>query len=293
MSPTRKLFLFVALPLVVAFIGVGSYLASGKKDQAKSVANQEEGMTQLPTQTDEKTNPESADVRWENTSEGGWLALSTAPSCPEPFALKSPTDLSKATSILPPGQERRGTFEGQGGNYKPHGAFRFDGLKNNEVQVVAPISGYVYRGSRYLIGGEIQYGFDLIHPCGYMIRLGHLRTLSPTFQAYADKFPAAKELDSRTERIEGLPAIKAGDLIGTAVGLPQNDNTFFDLGVFDLRKPNESSKNAAYAAAHADSKELTSYAVCWYDLLPKIDADRIKALPAGDPVSGKTSDYCK
>jgi len=277
-----EIFIVVIVIGLLGVVGYGVFMRGQDKDEQEN------------TQTAEQPDPADSDVRWENTSERTWMAMGTPPACPDPFTLKSPTDLNKATSLLYPGQERKGeVFSGQGGNYKPHGGFRFDGLKNTEVSVNAPISGYVYRGSRYLIDGELQYTFDLVHPCGYMVRVGHLRALTPTFQKYADKFPAAAEMDSRTERVEGFPRVKAGDAIATAVGLPKNTNTFFDLGVFDLRKTNEASTSADYQVKHADSKEHTWYAVCWLDMLPQADASRIKALPAGDPLSGKNSDYCK
>lgn len=251
-----------------------------------------EGVYTQPAQ-EEATD---SNVTWENTSEKTWMAMGgTPPKCPEPFKLQSPSpQLSKATALLYPGQERRGSFEGMGGNYKPHGGFRFDSVKADDIDVVVPIDGYVYRGSRYLTNGEIQYTFDFVHPCGYMVRLGHLRELSPTFQKYADAFPPAAEEDSRTERVNGFPKVKAGDLVATSSGYKTTaNNTFFDLGVFDLRKTNEASKDAAYQAKHSDSREHTWYAVCWLDMLPSKDSQYIKSLPPGDPAAGKTSDYCK
>lgn len=296
MPPTlknRKILLIITLLIILALATIGVLFFLNKNgDQVGSDNSQNISSSSADTNPPKQAS-ETMDVQWENTSEGGWLALSTPSTCPEPFTLQSPSDLMKATSLLYPGQERKGdVFSGAGGNYKPHGGFRFDGLKLTDVKVASPVDGYVYRGSRYLIKGEIQYTFDLIHSCGYMIRLGHLRELSPTFQTYADKFPPAAEEDSRTERVAGFPKIKAGDIIATAVGLPPS-NTFFDLGVYDLRKQNEVSKTPAYQQAHADAKELAYYAVCWLDMLPKDSSSFIKNLPAGDPQSGKTSDYCK
>lgn len=284
----QKTFLILVGLFILFVVSVGvAYWYTQKGDEKTSKNDQEN--TQVPETSQEE---QISSVRWENTSDGGWLALSSPPDCPEPFSLKAPADLSKATSVLYPGQERQGTFSGAGGNYKPHGGFRFDSSALADIKVTSPINGYVYRGSQYLIEGEIQYTFDLIHPCGYMIRLGHLRELSPTFQTYASKFPAAQEEDSRTERIEGFPIVKEGDLVATAVGLPPS-NTFFDLGVYDLRKQNEISQTAAYQTAHSDAKELAFYAICWFELLPKADSEKVRNLPAADPASGKKSDYCK
>lgn len=222
------------------------------------------------------------------------LKADAPPACPNPLQFKLPADISKATALLYPGQERRGNFEGQGGNYKPHGGFRFDNSKYNEITVSSPFDGYVYRGSKFLQEGEIQYTFDIVNPCGIMIRLGHLRELSPAFQAIADKFPAPRDLDSRTERVVPMVKVETGDPIATAVGFKNAaGNTFFDWGVYDMRQANAASKSTAYQQAHADAKELAYYAVCWLDMLSSADETAVRALPAADPVSGKTSDYCK
>jgi hypothetical protein len=249
--------------------------------------------TSTPTGAEEGKWPMPTDVVWENTSEGGWAPIyGTPPACPDPLEFVPPSDISKATSILYPGQERRGTFEGQGGNYKPHGGFRFDGQAYNAVQVKSPFDGYLYRGARFLMEGEIQYTFDIINPCGIMVRLGHLRELSPKFQEIADKFPEARELDSRTEKVTPMVKVETGEVIATAVGFVK-ENTFFDWGVFDLRRMNDSARSPAYQQAHLDAKELTFYAVCWFDLLSAEDEEFVRGLPAADPINGKNSDYCK
>jgi hypothetical protein len=281
----------VGLILVVLVIGVvglvGWRVMTQDDKQTKN-----KGITNSPQEEEAALS----DVRWENTSEGGWMAMGTPPECPEPFKLASPSpQLGKATSVLYPGQERMGEiFGGQGGNYKPHGGLRFDeSQKPSDVQVVSPIDGYVYRGSQFLSNGEIQYTFDLVHPCGYMVRVGHLRELSDTFKKYADKFPPAQEGDSRTERVDEFPQVRSGDVIATAAGYNGGPNIFFDLGVFDLRQTNQASKDPAYQAKWASAKEHFYYGVCWFDMLPKADGSFIKTLPAGDPKAGKTSDYCK
>ena len=278
----------IIIVVIAILLLVGYKVMNNNKDDSKDTAANNSQQT-----TKEDTSAQSK-VRWENTGEGGWIALDgTPPACPNPFQLVTPADLTKATALLYPGQERHGAiFAGAGGNYKPHGGFRFDDSKNSDVMVKSPISGYVYRGSQYLLDGEIQYTFDIVHPCGMMVRVGHLRALSETFQAYANAFPAAAEGDSRTERIQGFPAVKAGDPIATSVGITADSNVFFDLGVYDLRKKNAVSQTVTYQQAHADNKELAWHAVCWFDMLPTSDEKKIKSLPPGDPISGKNSDYC-
>jgi hypothetical protein len=249
------------------------------------------------TTTTTETTVDTSAV-WDNNPDSGWkLIYGTAPKCRDPYTIKPPTDVTKATALLYPGQTRQITagessFSGKGLNYKPHGGFRFDGIKNDAVSVVSPIDGYLYRGTRFLVGGEVQYSFDIIDSCGMMVRLGHLLTLTDRFQKIADTFPPAAEGDSRTEKVEKGIIVKAGEPMATAVGLTKNSNTGFDLGVYDLRQPNGISKTTAYQTAHADDKELAWHAVCWFDMLPKADATFLKNLPAGDPTSGKKSDYC-
>ena len=292
----KKILLLSGLGGVV-IIGLGLAMAmSGKNKRTNTPSTDTQQITQMPPETMQQSPSASSSggmARWDNTAEGGWLLVEgKAPDCPNPFTIKSPSDLSKATSMFPPGQERRGDFTGMGGNYKIHGGFRFDGLKPTDVKVVSPIDGYVYRGGNYLVGGELQYTFDIIHPCGMMVRLGHLRELSEPFKKMATAFPPAAEGDSRTERIQGYPEVKAGDPIASAVGFNKGPNVFFDLGVLDLRKKNAISQTADYQQKRADNKELAWHAVCWYDMLPIADATKIKSLPAGDPDSGKKSDYC-
>src|SRR3989338_11154908 len=149
--------------------------------------------------------------------------------CPEPFVFQMPIDLNKATSILYPGQLR-------GGDYKPHGGFRFDNSRPDEISVIAPFDAEVVAGARYPINGEIQYTFDFAHPCGIRYRFGHLLTLTPKFQAIAEKFPLPKGLDSRTTEVYPPVEVKQWEVIATAVGLTRGGpsalngvNTFVDL----------------------------------------------------------------
>lgn len=213
-------------------------------------------------------------------------------TCPTPFVFKMPVDLNRATSILYPGQIR-------GGDYKAHGGFRFDGYRPEEITVTVPYDAYVIAGARYpATGGELQYTFDFEHPCGIRYRFGHLLTLTPKFQAIAEKFPLPQELDSRTTQINPPIEVKQGEVIATAVGLnsggPQTYggfNTFVDWGVYDYREKNEASKNPEWAATH--TSETYQYAVCWFDWITPEDKAKVLSLPSSDFQSGKNSDYCK
>ena len=93
--------------------------------------------------------------------------------------------------------------------------------------------------------------------------------------------------------MDRLMAVKKGEVVATASGFVTKKNVSMDFGVYDLRQPNTASKNSAYASAHAQEKESAFYGICWFDLLPSADAEKVKSLPAADSRAGKTSDYCK
>ncbi|MBI4032239.1 hypothetical protein HY374_00865 [Candidatus Berkelbacteria bacterium] len=220
-----------------------------------------------------------ATVTWSFTG-SEWKADGAAPACEEPLVMAAPVELTTVTHILYPGQTR-------GGNYKPHGGFRFNNSTDNMVSVTAPMDAVVVNGARYLEGGETQYTFDFIASCGIMYRMGHFLELTPKFQAIAETFPPAKEDDSRTTEVNPPVAVTAGEEIATAIGVRTGTNTFVDWGVYDLRQPNGAS------GLPAEDQQLAPYAVCWFDYLSAADEATVRGLPPGDPESGTTSSYCK
>jgi hypothetical protein len=211
--------------------------------------------------------------------------------CPSPLTFSMPADINLATSILYPGQMRTG-------GYKAHGGFRFDHTRPDEISVSAPIDAFIIAGARYPVNGELQYTFDFAHPCGIRYRLGHLLTLTPKFQAIAEKFPLPTTLDSRTTPVDPPINVAQGEKIATAVGLTKDGpatnngyNTFFDWGVYDYRQPNKASQDPAWAAAHNWDTEL--HGVCWFNWISASDKAKVLSLPSADSQSGKQSDYCK
>ncbi len=225
------------------------------------------------------------DAGWKPTADG-WQPSGKPPACPQPLAITAPVDIAKATSVLYPGQTR-------GGDYKPHGGLRFDENTSNDVTVKVPMSGTVVAGARYLELGDVQYMFDIMSPCGIMNRLDHLLVLSPKFQAIADKLPAPIKDDSRTTFVSPPVNVQAGDVIATAVGLTaKGRNVFLDWGVYDYRAKNAISSNAQWAAQHSSDMALAGHALCWLNLLGAVEQAKVKALPPGDPTSGRSSDYC-
>lgn len=219
-------------------------------------------------------------------SASGWQVTEKPPDCPAQPMLSMPTAIEKVTSVLYPGQKR-------GGNYKPHGGFRMDSSANNTITVVAPIDGYVVRGSSYIEQGEIQYMFDFMNNCGIMYRFDHLAEISPTLKKTTETWPAPQSNDSRTQQIPTTVRVKAGEVLATKVGFSRTKNSTFDFGVYDYRAQNEVSRSASYQLAHKQDKELAWQAVCWLDWMPEADKKILRALPSGDPASGKISDYCR
>lgn len=222
-------------------------------------------------------------INWEFTGDS-WKVNSTPPPCPDPLILETPIDISNVSSVLYPGQTR-------GGDYKPHGGFRFDNLNSNKVTVRAPMDAQVFRASRYLVEGEIQYTFDFIAPCGIMYRFGHLLELDAKYSKIADALPTALELDSRSTDVNPPVDTTRGEIVATAVGLTKGKiNSFLDFGVYDLRTKNQASQDEAWTKQH--SPELAHYALCWFDLLPSSDSVKVRNLPPADSQSGASSDYC-
>lgn len=230
--------------------------------------------------------PVQAQVRWDDGGgSNGWKARTKPPACSSPLGLQLPIDIKKATGILYPGQSR-------GGNYKPHGGFRFDKSQNKDITVKIPLDGSLIRASRYIEGGEVQYFFIFVADCGIMYRFDHLLTLSPKFQAIANTLPAAKKDDSRTTDFANPIAVKKGEVLATAVGFVKTKNVSVDFGLFDLRQKNVVSRNASWARSHTNDS-TAPYGLCWLDMFSASEKSKLRALPAADGKSGKKSDYCK
>ena len=221
-------------------------------------------------------------VEWRNR-QNGWEPSTTPPACPEPLILMTPTDLTLVTSVLYPGQYR-------GGDYKPHGGFRYDNSQSNEITIIAPMAARVVDGNRLLANGEIQYMFDFIAPCGIWYRFGHLRELSPKFRAIAETLPEAVEGNSGTHELKTIVTVTSGEIIATAVGLAEENNVFMDWGVYDLRSKNRASEDTSWTTQHPGQQEQNG--VCWFDFLSPENEEIVRSLPPADGVSKATSDYC-
>lgn len=261
---------------VVSLLGLAGWYVFSRQPK-------QDGSSQSATNRTE--NPVQNEFIWRQTATG-WQPIQAPPDCPNQPIPKLPTDLHQVTSVLYPGQIR-------GGNYKPHGGLRFDTSTNNDITVTAPLDGFVVRGSHYLERGEVQYSFDIFNNCGIMYRLDHMSALSDEFKKLTTSWPAPQENSSQTHQVGPVVPIKQGDIVATAVGLTKSKNVFMDWGVYDFRQENAASKSATYQQNHQQDRELSWHAICWLDWLPGSNAATLKALPAGDSKSGKTSDYCQ
>lgn len=285
MNKNQKGFSVVEGLIILAVLGVivfaGNFVMGKNKHAKPAVAS----VTTTPTLQQES---EAAGLVWQQTATG-YQPNGTIPTCVAPMIKQFPAEISKVTSVLYPGQYR-------GGNYKPHGGLRFDKSANDEITVKAPFDGTLIDGGAYIADGtdnDVQYTFDVMNNCGMMYRVGHLLTLSAQLQSIASKFPAAVKGDSRTTNIKPALKIQAGTVLATAVGTASGKNVFFDLGVYDWRRPNMISTFPAWLNEAQHNTSLAKHAICWFDQLNTKDKATIKTLPAGDPTSGKTSDYCK
>ncbi|HLA49540.1 MAG TPA: hypothetical protein VJY84_03295 [Candidatus Saccharimonadales bacterium] len=263
------LILAVVVLSIIGFAGWRIYETKSKSATTFQVTNSSSGAVEK--------------VTWARTTDG-WKVSGTPPACPNPL-VKLPVDISQATSILYPGQTR-------GGDFKPHGGFRFDIQKDNSVTVTAPLDAELVYASRYIEMGELQYMFDFIAPCGYTYRFDHLLAVGPKFQTVVDQLPEAKENNSRTSTVSPSVPVKTGETIATQIGMNQNRlNVFFDWGLYDMRSKNQASQDGAWAAAH--NFPNAQHGVCWFDFLSAEDEAKVRALPASDSDSGSTSAFCK
>lgn len=277
MSITRKILSFIGLPLLIVFAAIITW--SFQKTSMDSSIEKSE-----VTET-----TKTAKVQWTQDS-SGWNPDGVAPKCADPFKIITPTkNLSAATSILYPGQER-------GGDYKPHGGFRFNNSQNGDIKTIIPMDSNLVNASRYLAiedgSNEVQYLLTFISPCGISYRFDHVTDLIPKIQEVIETLPKAIPGDSRTTNIEPQIEFKQGELVGSSVGTKKNNNVFFDFGMYDLREDGKfRTTNAEFLKNHVGD-ENALYGFCWFDLLPAADTALVKSLPPGSGETGKTSDTC-
>jgi hypothetical protein len=286
------LVVIIACLVIVGLFAIGWTVT--KQQQRAKQSNLSRSDTVTPSENAETNNQNAGqDISWQGTNDGGWIATGgTPPKCPNPILKNSPVETAKVSSVLLPGQYR-------GSHFKAHGGFRFDNAANNAVTVKLPMDAKLTGLTRYYEVGlhsgqqELQYLLTFTAPCGITIRYDHLATLTADFSKIAETTPAPELDNTRSLPLQDQPSFKAGTVVATNVGSPNGSNTGMDFGVYDLRKQNDISKNATWAALHKSESGQTFFAVCWLDWLPKADAARANALMAELPASHKgASDYC-
>jgi hypothetical protein len=273
--------------LVLAIVGFVGFKVLGNKKTPKT--NQTTATTQTPTSHSKEP------VKWAfNQDALKWFTQTgTAPKCRDPFVFdQSPVDLSKMMVIGMPGAYR-------GYNYKPHGGMRLSDANSGNVDIKMPIDATLTGITRYYEGNpaELQYLLSFETDCGIAFRFDHIYTLTPAFQAIAEKTPAPKVNDTGGD--PNIPfsrtVFKTGDLVATAVGFPRVKNFGFDFGVYDYRSRNEISKNTKWASIHNTYQAFEWFGACWMDMLPGADKAKAKELafvvvnPARPNI---ISDYC-
>jgi hypothetical protein len=217
-----------------------------------------------------------------------WQVRGTPPDCPDPLILPTPVDMKLVTGILYPGQER-------GGDYKPHGGFRFDNRTTNDIEVRAVMEGSIFKASKYLESGERQVAIWYVNDCGIMVMHDHLLVLSLKLEQELGKIPQGAEGDSRTTFLEPIVLIKQGEILASEIGQKNylgHLNIGVDYGLYDLRRTNGIDYTESFRAKHPNINEYGTYGVCWFDYLKREDATVVRSLPAVGN-AGKTSDYCR
>ncbi len=290
-KPVSNKPLFIGLTLLIAavvivIIALVIVLANKPVNQTKStntinqVNTNQNNQTENQTPQETETNP----IMWNNDGRS-WTTMGTVPACEFPLEFNSPVDLTQATNILYPGQTR-------GGDFKPHGGFRFDNNPNNNIEVKLPLDAQIFQGSRYIESGELQIILDFIAPCGIMFRFDHIKEVSAELQEFIDTLPEAKADDTRTTIFQNQKMFKAGTIIATKVGFSNPKNVSVDFGVYDLRATNNAVNDQAFVSMHSNKSSMAFYGLCWLNNLTAQDKAIAYSLP-GSGTEGKTSDYCK
>lgn len=232
------------------------------------------------------TGSRPADVTWHfNAKQAKWLPSGPPPACPANLLTRSPVDLTQATAVFYPGQYR-------GQAYDANGGFSFEDSAG-AVKVYLPLNAKLARLSSYIENGDQQYSLFFIHPCGMAVKFDHLLKLTNKYQKIVERLRPSSTVNAGAVPVEPPVAAKAGELVATAVGLPSERSYSLDFGMYNLRQPNPISRNFKWELYHQVSKSTDWFGVCWLDMLPGSDSDKLAALldSSFDPTA--KSDYCQ
>lgn len=258
MSRTRKIFLFVVLPLLIVFGVLMLSSLGGKVHETNDISGNESASTQNK-------------------------------DCP---ALVTPVDKALVSSVLYPGQVRGGDFKPHGGFRMSNIDNNLVKVKAPLDAKVTNGSRYIEMGEvQYMFDFKtdcgLEYRFD--HLKTLSVKLQAAADKLP--EAKVDDSQTSRIFNVGVEAGE-LIATEVG-FSKSPAGAPEGPNVSFDFGLYDKRQKNEASKDSAWVTAHKEEGDQAIYAVCWLDWLLTSDAAVLKSLPGGDGQSGKQSDYCK
>ena len=231
-----------------------------------------------------ETEKSNNNIVWQFNG-NSWQSFGDTTSCTNVISLIPPVDFTKVTTLLLPGQIR-------GNAFKAHGGFRFDGLQNNNLDVVMPIDSKLIRGSMYEENGEIQYMLDFISDCGVMVKFDHILKLSPKLEDIVkNELILGKDGDSRTTNFKTQIYFNSGELIALQVGHKNPLNIALDFGIYDLNTQNLASKNIVFNEKYFSNSETAFYGVCWLNYFSTEENMLLKSIKT-DSVEGNVSDYC-
>src|SRR3989344_5643382 len=255
MSKTRKIFLFIPLPLAIIF-GLTAYFTFGS------------------SKSDSTSGSEST-----STKNG---------ECP---ALITPVEVSLVTSILYPGQTRGGDYKPHGGFRMDNTENNSIDVKAPLAAKVTNGSRYIEMNElQYMFDFKtdcgIEYRFEHLKTLSPKLQVAADKLPEA-------KVDDSQTTNIRGVTVTSGEVIATA--VGFEQSLPDapvGPNVSFDFGLYDERQKNASSKDPAWVSSHKGDGDQAIYAVCWLDWLPVADTAILKTLPGGDAMSGKTSDYC-
>ncbi len=257
MSKTRKIFLFIALPLLIIF-GLTAYFTFGGGGKTNNASSGEQV----------------------STKNGG---------CP---ALITPVDVSLVTSVLYPGQTRGGDYKPHGGFRLNNTENNLVDVKAPLAAKVTRGSRYIEMNElQYMFDFKTDCGLEyrLDHFKTLSAKLKEVADKLPPAKVDDSQTTNIRGVTVTSGEIIAT----AVGFEQSPPGAPIGPNVSFDFGLYDKRQKNASSKDPAWVSSHKEDGDQAIYAVCWLDWLSATDTAILKVLPGGDVTSGKTSDYCK
>lgn len=277
--------------LMVSAVSVIGWRVIAVKAQKKAVLSEQSTQYRYGVNSVQTFDTEMYDSNIWSSDHDQWVSSTqNPPDCPQPFQIHMPVSVDSVTSVLVPGQNRKGSYNSQSSHYAHSGGLRFDTSNHSDIQVSSPIDGYISRASVYTVDTEVQYAFEIYHPCGRLITIDHIRSLTEKFE---EIIAPITPVTDQPKLVDVEPTlVKAGELIATAVGLELADATFIEIGYYDLTAINPAANSREFRHVHQGDALYSWHGLCWLESLPAASIIKLRELPAADTDQGKTSDYC-